>query len=116
MTSLEESRTQADVGRVTLSRVDAADVRQRQIYARVDDGPSHTLVFGTTVTLRVPAGDHVLRANNTLFWKRVNFSVAPGQHLEFALTNRAGVLGLGFLALLGVGPLTLSIERRSAAD
>jgi len=112
MTSIEERRTAPGISRVTLSRTDSADVQQRQIYARIDDGPSQTLIFGNTVTLEVPAGDHVLRANNTLFWKRVSFSVAPGQHVEFALINRAGLFGLGFLALLGAGPLSLSLERR----
>ena len=115
MTSLEESQTQTELARVTLSRTDAADVQQRQVYARLDDGPSHTLLFGDTVTLEIPAGEHVLRANNTLFRKRVTFFLAPGQHVEFALINRAGLLGLGFLALLGAAPLTLSVERRSVS-
>ena len=98
--------------RVTISRTDGSDVQQRQIYARIDDGPSHTLIFGDSVTLDVPAGEHRLRANNTLFWKTVTFTAAAGQHIEFALINQAGVLGLGLLALLGVAPLTLAIERR----
>jgi len=100
------------VARVTVSRTDPGDVQQRQIYARLDDGPSHTLIFGDTVTFEVAAGEHVLRANNTLFWKRETFSAAAGEHLQFEVVNRAGLLGLGFLALLGVAPLTLSIERR----
>lgn len=100
------------LARVTLSRTDGADVQQRQIYARLDEGPSQTLMFGDSITLDVPPGEHVLRANNTLFWKRVAFSVAAGQHVQFALINRSGVVGLGLLALLGVAPLTLSIERR----
>jgi hypothetical protein len=97
---------------VTLSRTDATDVQHRQIYVRVDDGPSHTLVFGDKVTVDIPPGQHLLRANNTLFWKRVAFSVAAGEAVEFAVINRSGVFGLGLLAMLGVAPLTLSIERR----
>lgn len=100
------------LARVRFSRTDATDVQQRQIYVRIDDGPSHTLVFGDAVTVDVPAGAHRLRANNTLFWKSLEFSVAAGEHIEYALINRSGVVGLGFLALLGVAPLTLSIERR----
>jgi hypothetical protein len=115
MTVIEERAADVQSGRVTLSRTDSTDVRQRQIYARLDDGPSHSLVFGKTVTLDVPAGDHVLHANNTLFWKRIAFFVAPGQHIEFSLINRSGLLGFGFLALLGVAPLTLTIERRPVA-
>jgi hypothetical protein len=97
---------------VILSRRDETDVRQRQIYARLDDGPTQTLIFGDSVTMHVAAGTHLLRANNTLFWKRLTFTVEPGDDVEFALINRSGGLGFGFLALLGVAPLTLSIERR----
>jgi hypothetical protein len=117
VTTIEESGPETrsvsnELARVTLSRTDSADVQQRQIYVRLDDGPSHTLMFGDTLTLAIPAGQHRLRANNTLFWKQVAFSVAAGEHVEFALINNAGPLGLGFLTLFGVAPLMLSIERR----
>lgn len=98
---------------VTISRQHASDVRQRQILVRLDDGPEATLVYGQTVTVEVRPGAHVLRANNTLFWKKVAFAVEPGEHLEFLVINRAGPLTLGFLALTGVAPLYLTIERRS---
>jgi len=112
MAVAEPRATGTGGGRVTLSRTDRADVQHRQIYAQLDDGRSHTLVFGDTVTLELPAGEHVLRANNTLFWKRVPFVLEPDQHVEFALINRSGLFGFGFLAVFGVAPLRLSIERR----
>jgi hypothetical protein len=101
-------------GVVTLSRTDARDVGHRQIYARIDDMPNSTLLFGDTVRLEIAPGPHKLKANNTLFWKTVAFDIAPGQHVEFALINRSSQLAFGFLALLGVGPLTLAIERRDS--
>ncbi|HWB31427.1 MAG TPA: hypothetical protein VG736_13050 [Vicinamibacterales bacterium] len=98
---------------VTISRQHEDDVRQRQVIVRIDGGPTATLMFGQTVTFEVKPGLHVLRANNTLFWKKVSFAVEPGEHLEFVLINRAGRLTIGFLALMGVAPLYLTIERRS---
>jgi hypothetical protein len=98
--------------RVTLSRTDGMDVQQREIYAQIDQGPSRTLAFGTVVAVDLPAGPHRLRANNTLFWKGVEFSLAAGEQIEFALINRSGLLGLALLAILGVAPLRLAIERR----
>jgi len=98
---------------VTITREHAADSQQRQVMVRIDDGPSSTLMFGERTTVEVTAGSHVLRANNTLFWKRVPFTIEPGEHLEFSLINRAGRLTLGFLAVMGVAPLYLDIERRS---
>jgi len=113
MTSVQEPRTKTGLGRVTLTRTDGADVQQRQIYVRLDDGPSHALLFGNTMTVDVLPGDHILRANNTLFWKKIPFSIAADQHIEFSLINRAGAVGFGLLSLLGVALLTLSIEQRS---
>ena len=101
-----------DAGRVTLSRTDGRDVQHRQIYARIDGGASHTLLFGDVVTVELTPGTHRLQANNTLFWKRVTFTLEPGQHVEFSLVNGSGKLAFGFLALLGAAPLTLSIEER----
>lgn len=98
---------------VTLAREHASDARQRQVLVRIDDGPTSVLMYGDRVTIEVPAGSHLLRANNTLFWKRVPFTIEPGEHLEFALINKAGRLTLGFLAVMGVAPLYLDIERRS---
>jgi hypothetical protein len=98
---------------VTFRRDAENDAKQRQIIVRIDDAPASTLMFGETVTVELPPGSHVLRANNTLFWKRESFSIEPGEHLEFVLVNRAGRLTLGFLALIGVAPLYLDVMRRS---
>lgn len=104
----------APTARVTVSRTDDRDVQQRQIYARIDDGPTKTLMFGDAFTTDVAPGAHTLKANNTLFWKTVPFTVQPGEHLEFAMINQSSKLAFGFLAVLGAGPLKLVIERRSA--
>jgi hypothetical protein len=98
---------------VTISRRDTRDAQQRQVLARIDDGPVSTLMFGDAVTCEVQPGAHLLRANNTLFWKRLRFSIEPGEHLELKLINYAGRLSIGFLAILGVAPLYLKIECRS---
>jgi hypothetical protein len=98
--------------RVTLRRDDPADVQQRQVVARIDAGAEATLMFGDRVTLEIPAGAHELRANNTLVWKKVPFTAAPGEHVEFQLVNRAGKLAMTMLGILGVAPLRLTIERR----
>ncbi len=98
---------------VTISRDHPEDVQQRQIYARVDDRPNHTLVFGDCVTIDVPPGDHVLKVNNTLYWKSVRFTVGEGEHAHFRLANSAGAFAFGALAVLGVGPLKLTIEKLS---
>jgi hypothetical protein len=97
---------------VTLIRNHVTDVRERQIYARIDDGPTRMLLFGDTATFDIAPGQHRLRSNNTLFWKTVSFAVQPGEHVTFQVINRAiwtKLLGVGFFA--GGMPLRLIIER-----
>jgi hypothetical protein len=68
-------------------------------------------MFGDSFTRDVAPGTHLLRVNNTLFFKKVEFTVAAGEHVEFALVNTAGRLTLGFLATMGVAPLYLRVEK-----
>lgn len=96
---------------VTVRRTHQSDAQQRQVIARLDDATAQTLMFGDEVTVEVQPGRHILRANNTLVWKQLEFTIEPGEHLDFQLINKSGRLTLGFLALLGVAPLYLSIER-----
>jgi hypothetical protein len=98
---------------VTISRAHADDVRHRQVVIRLNDEPKVMLLFGDTFTQEIQPGAHRLYANNTLFWKTVRFTAEPGEHLEFVVINRAGPLTLSLLALLGVAPLYLTIERRT---
>ncbi len=100
---------------VTISRQHPEDARQRQVLARLDSGPTATLMFGGSVTHDVQPGAHVLRVNNTLFWKTVRFTVEPGERLEFVVVNRASRITFGFLAGLGLAPLYMTIEKRSIA-
>ncbi|HTC25023.1 MAG TPA: hypothetical protein VK688_11710 [Gemmatimonadales bacterium] len=110
------TRSPVTSGQVTFSRTDPTDVGQRQIYVRVDEAPTRTLRFGESHTEVVTPGSHRLHANNTLFWKRVAFTIEPGEEIEFALINRAGAVAATLLALVGVAPLRLVIEKRRSAN
>jgi len=103
----------AEHATVTISRTSPADVQQRQVIVSIDDGPKATLVFGEKVSFEIVPGAHVLRSNNTLVWKKTPFSVQAGEHAEFLIANRATRFTLGFLSLVGVAPLYLTVERRA---
>jgi hypothetical protein len=96
--------------RVTVARTLPSDIGQRQVYASLDGQPIATLLYGESVTRDVDPGEHRLRLNNTLVWKTLPFSLDPGDHLEFRFANRPGRWTLGFLSLIGVAPLFLSVE------
>jgi hypothetical protein len=97
--------------RITITRRDPADVRDRQVVVSLDGQSFGTLMYGEDVSREVPPGPHRLRAHNTLFWKTVNLDLAPGEHARFRAVNRAGVGTYSLLGLLGVGPLFLTFER-----
>jgi hypothetical protein len=86
-------------------------VRQRQVYASLDGEPLATMLFGESVTHEIGPGSHRLRLNNTLVWKTIEFDAGPGEHVEFRFANRPGRWTLGFLSLLGVAPLFLTVEQ-----
>jgi hypothetical protein len=97
--------------RVTITRRDKEDVRDRQIVVSIDGERLATLLFGQEASRGVAPGRHRLRAHNTLFWKNLEVDLEPGQHAVFSVCNRAGHGTLSLLGVLGVGPLYLTFER-----
>ena len=97
--------------RLIVSRTLPIDVAQRQVYVNLDGERIATLLFGETVAREIAPGPHELRLNNTLVWKTLTFDAAPGEVVEFHFANRAGRLALPFLAVMGVAPLYLTVER-----
>jgi len=96
---------------VCLSRRHPSDIGDRQVFARIDDGPRVALTFGQAVTLDVAPGRHVLFAHNTLFRKRVEFALEAAEHLEFELINSGRWWTPGIVGLLGAAPLFLTVRQ-----
>lgn len=70
-----------------------------------------TLLVDESVNRDIAPGDHVLKLNNTLVTKTFEFTAAPGETVEYRFANTAGRLAIPFLALMGVAPLFLTVER-----
>ena len=98
---------------LTVSRTHPADVQQRQVYVSLDGASIATLLYGQSVERDIEPGAHALRFNNTLVWKTVRFEARAGDHVRFVFANRPGRWTLGFLSLIGVAPLFLTVERHS---
>jgi hypothetical protein len=98
---------------VTLSRTHPTDCGHRQVITRVDQGAKVQLLYGEAVTLEVPPGAHHLRIHNTLVWKNIDFTIEPGEHLDFLISNEARWWTWGMVAVLGSAPLFLRVEKRS---
>jgi len=97
---------------VTVERTSERDVQHRQVIVSIDDEPFATLLYGKSATKPIAAGHHKMRAYNTLVWKTVEFDIAAGEHVVFQVINRAGRWTYPMVALLGVGPIYLTIERK----
>jgi len=98
---------------VTIGRTHPSDCGQRQIFARLDDHPRVTLLFGESVTMEVLPGRHRLRVHNTLFWKTIDFAIEPAERLEFQVINSARWWTYGMAGVLGSAPLFLSVRKFS---
>ena len=60
----------------------------------------------------VAPGRHRVEVWNTLVRKRLDVDLAPGEHARFSTANRAG-FGAWMIALLGVGPIYVTLEREA---
>ena len=99
-----------------MSRTLDGDVGQRQVYVDLDGERLGNLLAGERFVKEIAAGRHILKLNNTLVWKTVEFEAAAGEIIEYRFANKAGRFALPFLAVLGVAPLYLSIERVTTAN
>jgi len=96
---------------VTLTRTSQSDFKSRQLVASIDGIPLGNLLWGDSVTCELEPGPHRLRVHNTLVWKTVDFSLAPGEQAFFELINRSGPGTLAMTVLFGIGPLYVTIRR-----
>jgi hypothetical protein len=97
--------------RLTVSRNSSTDVQQRQVIIKLDGEPFAILLYGQTVTREIPPGSHRLRFDNTWVKKSVEFKAADGEEVTYNVINRAGRFTWWMVAVLGAGPMYLTIER-----
>ena len=103
----------ADDSAITVHRTSSADMQERELYVSVDGAPNVILSFGDQVTIPLTPGHHTLRVHNTLSRRRVEFDVAPGEHVRFSTANVRGK-NFGILAtFLGIGPMHTVLEREA---
>lgn len=97
--------------RVTVSRTNPEDTKQRQIIVKLDGKRLGELMFGDEISRPVQPGRHRLQVDNTWNWKTVDLNVAPGEHVRFRTVNRMGRFTWFLVGTIGVGPMYVSIER-----
>ena len=99
------------MSRITIARNAPADVKHRQLILTLDDEHVATLLYGETFTKAIDPGHHRLKVDNTFVWKTVEFDVAPEGEVNFRVISRAGRFTWWMVALLGAGPMYVTIEQ-----
>ena len=110
---MENDSTSRDVvsGKITVTRNSPVDVKTRQLVASIDGEKLATLLWGESVTRELLPGSHRLRVHNTLVWKTVDFTLSPGEEVQFEAINRPGRLTYFLVSALGTGPLYVTLRR-----
>ena len=96
---------------VTITRTSEEDCQTRQLVVSIDGRNVATLLWGDSVRCDLQPGRHTIRVHNTLVWKTVDFILSPGEQVFFEAINRAGASTYLIVALLGVGPLYVTLRR-----
>jgi hypothetical protein len=52
-----------------------------------------------------------MRVHNTLVWKTIDFTLAPGEQVFFEAINKTGPGTLFMTVLFGIGPLYVTVNR-----
>ena len=99
--------------RITVSRTNPDDIRQRQIVVKLDGKRLGELMFGEELSRAIEPGRHRLTVDNTWNWKNLDFTVTEGEHVRFRAVNRGGRFTWFLVGTIGVGPMYVSVERVS---
>ena len=106
-----QSSVSTNTAQLVVSRTLDGDVGQRQVYIDLNGQRIATLLSGERVAREIPPGHHELKLNNTLHTKTFEFDAAAGDVVEYRFANKAGRFAIPFLAVMGVAPLFLTVER-----
>jgi hypothetical protein len=109
-----EASTSVKSAQLTITRHDADDFQDRQIYLFVDDESWGKVRYGQMVTREVAPGPHRVRAFNTLFSKTLALDVLPGEHVRLKTGNGFPRAGWLLMMVLHVTYLLVRLERELA--
>lgn len=97
---------------ITITRTSEEDWKTRQLVVAIDGTRVAEMLWGDSMMFELEPGPHTLRVHNTLVWKTVQFSLAPGEQLFFEAINRASASSYFCLGLLiGIAPLWVTLRR-----
>lgn len=105
--------TPATSAQLTIARHSEGDFQDRQVYLWVDGESWGKIKYGHALTREIPAGTHVIRANNTLFTRTLSVTARPGEHVRVRCHNGMPRAGWLMLVFLHATYLLVTLEREA---
>lgn len=99
-------------GLLVIRRDSSTDIKVRDLYLHVDDAEEHNLLYGKSLELPLPPGEHTLAITNRLYTKRETFQLGDNETVTFQAANTvSGCASIVFVAV-GMGPYRVELSRQ----
>jgi len=98
---------------LTVTRNNASDFQDRQVYLYVDGELWGKVKYGKPVSREIPPGPHKVRAFNTLFSHTIDIDAVAGEHVKLKCTNGLGRGGWIMMVIWQVAALRVKLEREN---
>lgn len=101
------------MGKVVIERNSPDDIKMRDLYVRIDEGPEFNLPFGQSSEVDLPEGLHSIKVTNRLFTRKLDFDLGGVETLYLA----AACIWLNpiftpLFLISGTGPYKVRITRK----
>ena len=107
----EKEISKVNNAQLTVTRNNASDFQDRQVFLYVDGELWGKVKYGQPVTREIPPGHHKVRAFNTLFSHTIDIAAVPGEHVKLRCTNGLGRGGWIMMVIWQVAALRVRLER-----
>ncbi|MEY4093395.1 MAG: hypothetical protein RLZZ53_594 [Acidobacteriota bacterium] len=105
------SATKINNAQLTVTRNNASDFQDRQVFLYVDGELWGKVKYNRPVTREIAPGRHTVRAFNTLFSHTIEIEAAAGEHVRLRCSNALGRGGWIMMVIWQIAALRVRLER-----
>ena len=95
---------------LTITRNNASDFQDRQVYLYVDGELWGKVRYGRPLSREIPPGRHKVRAFNTLFSDTIEIDARPGEHVRVKCSNTLARGGFIMMVIWQIAALRVKLE------
>lgn len=109
--SSERHISKINNAQLTVTRTNARDFQDRQVYLYVDGELWGKVKYNQPLSRDIPPGRHKVRAFNTLFSDTIDIDARPGEHVRLRCSNTLGKGGWIMMVVWQIAALRVRLER-----